>query len=294
MIEVFKAELNIDLSSFTEQLWKLKIRHRVVFDQQQILIVEDEQSAELVLQLYRHWQVTGEFPKDVLDALDVTGKRRASGKKSVDLKKIPLVITLLLLSLLLSMAVEFGANTQSLKYFTITDFEILSYQINYYSLSHNFDSGQLWRFISPIFIHFNVPHIIFNALWIWLVGAVIEQRQGTLTLLFIVVFSALASNIAQYYVSGPVFGGLSGVVYAVICYAWLWDKWQKDKLAVVSNGLMGFMIFWLVLGYTGLLGKLGLGNIANTAHLVGLISGLLAVPIIAFITMRKTRHEQDD
>jgi len=99
-------------------------------------------------------------------------------------------------------------------------------------------------------------------------------------LLIITIFAGISSNIGQYYVSGPVFGGLSGVVYALISYAWLWDKLHAEKFRVVSNALMGFMIVWLVLGYTGLLSQLGLGNIANTAHLVGLVCGLLAVLLV--------------
>ena len=289
MIMVFKAELKVDLSSFTEHLWKLKIRHRVVFEDMQILVVEDERSAAVVMQLYNHWQVRGEFPQAILEELQVTETQLSKVKKSIDIRKIPLVVILLGLSLLFSMVIEFGENTEALKYFTITDFQIFGNQVNYFDLAHNFETFEVWRFISPIFIHFNIPHIVFNSLWVWLVGSAIEKRQGTLTLLLVVVVAALASNIGQYYVSGPIFGGLSGGVYAVICYAWLWDKLQKDKLFVVSNGLMGFMLVWLAFGYTGLSSQLGMGNIANTAHLVGLISGLLMVPVMIIIKSRTAR-----
>jgi len=279
VIVVFEAPLNDDLSGFTKRLWALNISHRVVFEQTQQLIVFDEKSAELVALLYDHWQCNGELPEQLLAQLSEQHEVIAtqSNTRGVDYKKIPLVITLLVSSLLLSLLVDFGADIESLKHFTITDFVVKSSSINYYNLSHNFETLELWRFVSPIFIHFNIAHIIFNALWIWVVGNVIEQRQGSVCLLLITIFAGISSNIGQYYVSGPVFGGLSGVVYALISYAWLWDKLHMDKFRVVSNALMGFMIVWLVLGYTGLLSQLGLGNIANTAHLVGLVCGLLAV-----------------
>jgi GlpG protein len=35
------------------------------------------------------------------------------------------------------------------------------------------------------------------------------------------------------------------------------------------------MLFWLLLGFTGVLQGVGFGAIANTAHLVGLLAGLL-------------------
>ncbi len=291
MIKVFEAPLNEDLAPFTKQLWAMRITHRVVFEDQQILIVENLEHAELVSQLYQYWQQTGEFPKaadgeplDVLPANPIPQSpifsNNRSARQKIPIARIPLVIVLLLISLALSLVTNFGSNYELLAHFTITEFEVNGSQINYYSLEQNFKSMELWRFISPIFVHFNLPHIAFNGLWIWVVGRVIESRHSTWVMLFIALFSGIASNLAQYYQTGPVFGGLSGVVYAVISYAWLWDKMAANKLRVVSNGLMGFMIIWLVLGYSGVLSSLGLGQIANTAHLAGLVSGLLAAVVI--------------
>jgi GlpG protein len=47
------------------------------------------------------------------------------------------------------------------------------------------------------------------------------------------------------------------------------------------------MIFWLALGYTGALELIGLGAIANTAHLAGLLSGL-AFALISRVWLPKT------
>ena len=288
MIKVLSAALDKDLSELTQQLWRLKITHRVLFRNEQELWIESDHQLEFVQQLCSHWQEHGTFPQDIEaqhhtssadngQSLPVSAKTR-----SVNLKNIPVVIIVLTLSVALSLWTDFGAKLQLLKFFTITDFEYLNNQVNYYSLAQNFSSLELWRFISPIFIHFNLPHILFNGLWIWVVGAAIEQRQHSYVLVFIVLLSAVISNIAQYYVSGPVFGGLSGVVYAIISYAWLWDKRHSRKLGVVSNALMGFMLAWLALGYSGLLTQLGLGSIANTAHLAGLLSGLFAMYCIQY------------
>lgn len=316
MIKVLQAPFDKDLAPFTKQLWALRITHRVVFEEQQVLIVDNPAHAEFVLQIYNYWQQTGEFPvlqvqseqmqseqtqrnaspgAEHSEPIDQTSINQAIShqnshnpvkqksqryRQQIAIARTPLVIVLLLLSLALSLLTNFGADYHLLAYFTVTDFQVNGSQVNYYNLEHNFETMELWRFISPIFVHFNLPHIVFNSLWIWVVGRVIESQQSTWVLLFIALSSALASNLAQYYQTGPVFGGLSGVVYAVISYAWLWDKLTKPKLNIVSNGLMGFMIVWLALGYSGVLSSLGLGQIANTAHLAGLISGLAAVIIV--------------
>jgi len=291
MIVVFSAPLNADLSGFTKQLWKMKIVHRVVIEQSQVLIVEDEHNAKLVTQLYQHWQQGGDFdPELVRQVAEVGGNSTTTNSRAVNFKKIPLVLLLLVASLLLTLGIDFGQNIELRRLLSITDFDYVG---RYNTLNQSFESLQLWRFISPIFMHFSIIHLIFNGLWIWVIGTVIEQQQKSLVLLGIVIFSAISSNVVQYLVSGPYFGGLSGVVYALISYAWLWDKLTEKKLLVVSNALMGFMVVFLGLGYSGLLTQLGLGDIANTAHLSGLVSGLIAAVALAAFSPGRLKLNKD-
>ena len=291
MIVVFSAPLDVDLSGFTKQLWKMKIVHRVVIEQSQVLIVEDEHNAQLVTQLYEHWQQGGEINPELVQEVTKIGNKSAKiNSRTVDFKKIPLVILLLVSSLLLTLGIDFGQNIELRRLLSIADFDYLG---GYNTLNQSLESMQLWRFISPIFMHFSIIHLIFNGLWIWVIGTVIEQQQKSLVLLGIVIFSAISSNVVQYMVTGPYFGGLSGVVYALISYAWLWDKLAEKKLLVVSNALMGLMLVFLALGYSGLLTRLGLGDIANTAHLSGLVAGLIAAIVLAVINASRLKATQN-
>ncbi|MCF7981338.1 MAG: rhomboid family intramembrane serine protease [Pseudomonadales bacterium] len=137
------------------------------------------------------------------------------------------------------------------------------------------ESGEVWRLITPIFLHFNLMHLVFNMLMLWVFGVKIELRGERLLLLSLVVGSAIFSNVAQYYVSGSGFGGMSGVVYAILAYCWLWDRLQPTRAYGFPAALMGLMMFWLALGYTDLLHWAGFGSMANTAHLSGLVFGFL-------------------
>lgn len=130
------------------------------------------------------------------------------------------------------------------------------------------------KLIGPALIHFSWLHIVFNTMWWWQLGGDIEKSFGKGTLLTVFLVSAIVSNVGQYLVSGPNFGGLSGVVYAVVGFVWLSGIIAPHKGIGLSKNIFGFLLFWLLLGYVDLLPI----NMANTAHLLGLISGcLLAV-----------------
>jgi GlpG protein len=133
------------------------------------------------------------------------------------------------------------------------------------------ESGQWWRLLGPALFHFTALHIIFNLLWWWTLGQQIERTLGTSSLLLIFCVTAIIPNILQSWVSGPNFGGLSGVVYGLFGFVW-WLGWLKPKWGLgLPKSVIGFMLVWLVLGYADVLWV----TVANTAHTAGLVSGCL-------------------
>ncbi len=133
-----------------------------------------------------------------------------------------------------------------------------------------FTDWQAWRYITPAFIHFSVLHLVFNLLWWWYLGGQIEQRLGSGKLFILLIVGAALPNIAEFFASGPRFGGLSGVVYALLGYSWLRARLQPACGLAMPPALMGFMLVWLVLGFFDMLGT----STANMAHLAGLLVGL--------------------
>jgi GlpG protein len=148
---------------------------------------------------------------------------------------------------------------------------------------NNFENlpwAQPWRFVSPALLHFSVLHILFNVFWWWYLGGRFERYYGTKWLVLAFAVCAIASNTSQFIESGPYFGGLSGVVYGLFGVAAI-VGWKNPRHPLfLPNGLIIFMLAWLVLGYTGLLWV----NIANTAHTAGLVSGLVIGAAIRFLT----------
>ncbi len=138
------------------------------------------------------------------------------------------------------------------------------------------------RLIGPVFFHFSWLHIVFNSMWWWQLGGSIEKKLGITCLLNLLLISAIVSNLGQYMVSGANFGGLSGVVYALVGFVWWLGYLAPEQGLSLAKPIVAFLLFWLVLGFTDLLPV----NLANTAHLLGLISGcllaLFTVKVIGF------------
>jgi GlpG protein len=138
--------------------------------------------------------------------------------------------------------------------------------------------GQVWRLITPIFIHFGFLHILFNMLWLWDLGGAIERRWSPRTLLALVLAVAVAANIAQFCVNwdlrtgvayaNALSGGMSGVVYGLLGYLWMRGRRDPGAGIRLNQQTVLMMMAWLVICCTGYLGHIG-----NSAHISGLLVG---------------------
>ena len=140
--------------------------------------------------------------------------------------------------------------------------------------------GQLWRLVTPIFIHFGVLHLLMNGVMLWIFGRLMEKIHGAIQFLAIIIIIAIISNTAQYLVTGPLFGGLSGVLYGLLGLIWALGKFSPGYPLKLDPKFTYFIMGWFVLCWSGLLSKAGI-HIANTAHTAGLISGLIIAYLIA-------------
>lgn len=140
--------------------------------------------------------------------------------------------------------------------------------------------GEVWRLVTPMLLHMGWLHLIFNMLWMLDLGSQIEVRRGTWRLALIVLISAAVSNWLQYWYPlqfqgdrlfkpNPLFGGMSGVVYAMLGYVWMKTRLEPRLGLYLDPSTVTFMLIWLVVCFTG-----WLGPIANTAHLAGLLVGV--------------------
>jgi GlpG protein len=131
-------------------------------------------------------------------------------------------------------------------------------------------AGQVWRLVTPIFLHFGFFHLLFNVLWLLDLGSMIEERQGRGKVAALVCLIAAFSNLGQYYVGGPAFGGMSGVVYGLFGYIWVRSKLDPRSGLFIDSTSVMLMVVWFIVCMTGMVGP-----VANMAHAAGLGLGLV-------------------
>lgn len=180
-----------------------------------------------------------------------------------------LTIALIAISVIVSLYTNLGDNKGRLQQFSITQYFVDGQYVPPQSTLPEIRHGQIWRLFTPMFIHFGLIHIFFNMLWLRDLGSMIEARKGTWTLLVLVLAIAATSNLGQYVVSGPTFGGMSGVVYGLLGYIWMQGRYNPSAGLALHPQTVTMMIVWFFLCLSGVM-----GDIANTAHAVGAVVGI--------------------
>jgi GlpG protein len=153
--------------------------------------------------------------------------------------------------------------------------------------------GEVWRLVSPIFIHYGFAHIVLNMIWLYSFGAAVEERRGSTFMLLLVLALAILSNAGQAIEIGLrekliSFGGMSGVGYGLFGYVATKAKYDNREPYFLSPATTFIALLWFALcilrdipPFSELL-KGAIPQIANTAHAVGLVVGaaIAYVPLL--------------
>ena len=155
--------------------------------------------------------------------------------------------------------------------------------------------GEVWRLVTPIFIHYGFLHIAFNLYMLFNFGSLIERRYSWKRLLMLVLLSSAISNFVQCTVAeawqGIVphlfgdclitsLGGMSGVVYGLFGYVWVKAVYDpKFGFRIPQSSIIIMMVWLFGCMFSDKLANAGIPffpqNVANWAHGIGLIVGMV-------------------
>jgi GlpG protein len=272
-VVALRLPLSTDLHGFLELLIRLNVPHRVSEEAgEQVLWVPDAPTlADDIRELYRQYP-QGDPTAQLPPGREIVAVSRPS--PWLQLRAAPVTLAILLLCTIVAGVTLLGDNLDALSWLTFNDFRVSGDYVMFTPLQVSLAAGQWWRIVSPMFIHFGILHLVMNGLWFWELGRRIEMRQGRWMLLGLTLLFAAFSNYGQYFWSGPsLFGGLSGVLYALLGHCWIFQLLAPNPMYRLPRGVLGMMLIWLVVCMSGVVGLLGFGEIANGAHVGGLIIG---------------------
>lgn len=279
MYKLTQVPVEVDLSAFAHWLNAQGVIHRITEEgEHQVIWLADAHWQEPVMRALEQYLSDPTIRERMQEASQVqpaAGLRRQAGTFQA-----PLTLAFILIAVVLTWITGFGAHASVQDFFFVdpSAWPIATMHDRWVALVATLTEGQWWRLITPAFLHFSIMHIAFDAVLFWFLGRQIEQRDGHWVLLVIFLVSALVGNSAQYFLRGPEFGGLSGVVYAMLGYCWIGQ--MRAPRFYFPPALIAVSVIWMLLGLTPLPQYLGIGAMANGAHAGGFLSGLLLALVI--------------
>lgn len=256
-----------------------------------IWINDEEQVAEAKASLARFQANPGapEFRSaraGAAEAQDLADYRRRIRTRSSLFPKFggygvgPLTFGLILLCVAFAVYSKLGYDLEVVKRFVMADPENANG-----TFLPEVRAGQYWRLFTPAIIHFGPLHLVFNLMWLYQLGCLIEARLGTITLALLVAVTATFPIMAEYVFRNPGYvGGMSGVVYGLAGYVWIRGKYDHASGLYLDRTSIQWLLIWLVVCFTGVVGR-----VANLAHLAGLIIGIAWGWLAAYLANGRAR-----
>jgi rhomboid protease GluP len=161
------------------------------------------------------------------------------------------------------------------------------------------EQHQWWRFVTPMFVHVNLPHLLVNMYSLWVVGPYVEKLYGSAKFVVLWVFTGVAGVVASYLtVIGPdtqlgslghfLFktndvpsAGASGALFGLVGVLFVFGIKFRNELPegfkrAFGTGMLPIIVINLFIGY------LGRGVIDNAAHLGGLAAGAALALVVQY------------
>lgn len=187
------VSLSQNLEGVVRQLDSEGIVHQVVqeADRQQVW-VEDPDHISYVDQLLRKRQPrnTEANPWFQAQAKPARSNRRTNGSTNqlkTLFQQFPVVVSSILLSVLGALVVVVDQG-MDLRYRFIGAFTFQQVVPLVLSLKSTLAEGQVWRLITPVFLHFSFAHLAFNGMCLWLFGIRIERLLGGSKLAILILY----------------------------------------------------------------------------------------------------------
>ncbi len=225
--------------------------------------------------------------KDILAEKDKRRQQVAKNIKRVDMRRTaglsggrlpPLTLTLLILAILVGLVSSFGSPTNEWGVSVIQELSFVS-PADYISSNNDpaasIKRGELWRIITPIFLHGNILHLAMNMFILISFGRIVERLVGTPKFALFVLLLSIGPNLLQglspaWMHGSPHFVGISGVLYGFFGYIWVRSAINPHLGVSIPFPFVIILVGMIVVGLSGAVPN---WPFAELCHLGGLVIG---------------------
>ena len=188
-----------------------------------------------------------------------------------------------------------GMTTQTLWLFPAP--VLLAYGAKVNSLLN--EQHQWWRFVTPMFVHVGLLHLLINMYSLWIIGPYVEKLYGSAKFVVFWIVTGTAGVVASYLTVvnsdrslGPLArflfktqdsasAGASGALFGLVGVLFVFGIKFRHELPegfkrAFGTGMLPVILINLFIGY------MAHGFIDNAAHLGGLISGAALAIVVGY------------
>ncbi len=130
--------------------------------------------------------------------------------------------------------------------------------------------GEWWRFITPMFLHGGLLHILFNMFALYLFGPELEKLTGKIRFLTIYFMAGLFGTIITYLIQDQMYShvGASGAIYGIFGAFGALVYYARNTMPQLKQIILPIIVISVIMTFLT-------PNINITAHLTGLAVGFL-------------------
>ena len=155
-----------------------------------------------------------------------------------------------------------------------------------------------WRFVTPVFIHVNLPHLLMNMYGLWVLGPWVEKLYGSARFVVFWIITGIAGVVASYLTvipgshPGPVgsfliknydgpSAGASGALFGLIGVLFVFGLKYRRELPegfrrAFGTGMLPVILLNVAIGFVLR------GVIDNAAHMGGLLFGAAMAAVVGY------------